>query len=182
MTDAARSPYTFIRTATREEIEKADIAVCVLGRAEIEGFRIGSAVDHLMVLTDEDETCRRLESKVMLVVEGYDNDSRKLFEIPECVAFVRALTSEWPHWYHFLDRSTDEPGLLLWLLVDPTDLLHDEDGATLRCAGELRCAHERLLVALDRMHDRLDYDAPTRERIRVEILQSLRESGFKSLR
>ena len=53
-----------------------------------------------------------------LVMQGFDEDPRELYKIPECVRFVRALAGEWNFWLHFTDLEGDSLGVLLRMLVD----------------------------------------------------------------
>jgi len=176
---SAPSPYTFIRTATQDQIERADFPVFVFHREEIEKHQIGPAIDRLMVLTDNDETARALEGRLMLVIEGYESDPREFYEIPECVAFVRAVTEEWPQWFHFLEPDEGSLGLLMCLLVDHMTTLDGGGNKLLKFANEQ--VHERvaaLRFALDCMHDRLEFDEENRALARAQIMDGLRLAGF----
>ena len=43
--------------------------------------------------------------QMSIIFDGYDDDERELFEIPEVVRFVRDLDSAFPYWAFFLSRK-----------------------------------------------------------------------------
>jgi len=103
-----------------DKLHSADIPVLmlVISRREVDTFNIGSAVDRLMSLSDTKARTLRLANSMHLVMQGFDDDPRELYMIPECVRFVRALAGEWNFWLHFTDLEGDSLGVLLRMLVD----------------------------------------------------------------
>ena len=65
----------------------ADLAVVVISRADIEEFRVGNTVGHLMLFSDDAAQVRRFAGRMVVQVEGYDDDPLPLLLIPECVWF-----------------------------------------------------------------------------------------------
>lgn len=89
-----------------------------LSRVEIEAALTGSAVDRLMQLSDAKHLTVALEGRISLVVDGFDDDQRELHQIPAVVAFIRAITKEWPYWAHFAARDDDTLPVVLRQLID----------------------------------------------------------------
>lgn len=89
-----------------------------LSRREIESGLIGDAVDRLMTLSDSKEHTLLFADSLLVYMDGYDDDPRELFEIPQAVSFFRAVTREWPYWLHFCLKRPDALGVILNLLVD----------------------------------------------------------------
>lgn len=56
---------------------------------------------------------RRSQGKVELLIEGYDDDPRELWEIPEVVAWFKAVEARVKYWFYFLRADTDSPSLPL---------------------------------------------------------------------
>jgi hypothetical protein len=108
----------------------ADLAVVLFTRAEIEAAAVGSAVERLMLFSDVEENVRKYEGRVALMFEGYDSDTRSLVEIPECVAFFRAVDREWSYWLHFLVARPDALNLAFLLLADVRPLSLNSDRRT----------------------------------------------------
>lgn len=99
---------------------KGDAVALLVTRSEIERGTVGDVVDRLMVLSDSRENVVRFAHQVALVVDGYDHDPRELVQIPEVVAFFRAVDAAWPYWLHFMSPEHESLQLALHLLVDLT--------------------------------------------------------------
>lgn len=97
-----------------------DLVILQLTRREIDRGTIGDVMDRLLTLSDTRERTLAYAGKLVLEFEGYDADRRELFEIPEVVRFIRALTAQWSSWLHFLlaHPETHQFGLLYALLCD----------------------------------------------------------------
>lgn len=85
---------------------KADLAIVVITRADIEAFRVGSTVERLLLFSDDANQVMRFAGRMVIQVEGYDDDPRPLPLIPECVRFFRAVDAQWGYWLHFLPPCT----------------------------------------------------------------------------
>lgn len=109
---------TFIRRASRDAIEQASLAVLEITKQDVQRGRLGEVVDRLMMLTDDDLPSSQLQANLVLAFDGFDGDARYLYGIPEVCDFMRALTAQWPHWFHFLERDTPALPGLLCMLVD----------------------------------------------------------------
>lgn len=100
------------------ETSQGDLIILTISRADVESHAIGRTVDALLKLTDSDVAFRRFESKLVVLVEGYDDDPRPLNRIPEARRFIRSLSAAWGYWFHYLvpDPRIFEP--VLTCLVD----------------------------------------------------------------
>src|SRR6218665_1424675 len=87
---------------------KADLAVVVITRADIEALRVGSTVERLLLFSDDATQVLRFAGRMVIQVEGYDDDPRPLVLIPECVRFFRAVDAQWSYWLHFLLPLCDQ--------------------------------------------------------------------------
>lgn len=88
----------------------------VITRQEIESGSLGSVIERLHILTDSAENVERYGSSMIFIVTGYDHDPRELPQIPEVVAYFRALTASWPHWLWFLAPGVGAITLLFAML------------------------------------------------------------------
>lgn len=94
------------------------ILVLSVSRQEVESGNISSALERLLVLIDTPENVRLYRESLLIAVDGYDGDSRELFEIPEVRAFFARLTVEWPYWLWYLACGAGTIGLLMALLCE----------------------------------------------------------------
>ena len=172
---AAMNPaFAFIHKATPRELVESNAAVCVFTREEIECGLIGQAVDRLMQMSDDDDLSRRLEASVFLVIDGYESDSRELYEIPECVRFFRALTNEWPYWFHFLERDNGSLVIAMRLLVEVESVRGSNslERAAIIAEG-LDSALMQLFTGLNGFQERIGLDESHTEAATDQILKAL---------
>jgi len=73
-----------------------------ISRQEVENGNVGRLVNDLRPHHDNLMT-RAGPGCCMFYVEGYDDDSRELYEIPEFLAFVRKANESLPCWIYFSD-------------------------------------------------------------------------------
>ena len=66
--------------------------------------------------------------RYVLLVSGYDNDQRELYQIPEVVSFIKDLNSKLPFWLYFV--NTSDKRFFSWIiacLCQAMSLDHDEE-------------------------------------------------------
>ena len=125
------------------------VLILMLTRGEIESCRQASALERLHVLTDSLENVRRYKGSLIIQVDGYEDDPRELFEIPEVRAFFRGLVQAWPHFLWFAHRGVGSVGLLLALLCD-VRLIRNPNGSIGTEFTSLEEVKATLLNLLDR--------------------------------
>jgi hypothetical protein len=150
-----RPDFVLLQDATREQLLEFDLAICSFSRLEVEAARVGGAVDRLMELSDDDAVARHLEGRLALVFDGYDDDPRELYEIPEVVQFFRAVTAAWPMWFHFLERRGPSLGVAVRLLVDARVAERGSDCRADVDRDVLQAALMRMFEGMNALHARL---------------------------
>lgn len=94
---------------TKENIENSDFD-------EIMGFYndvLENAIDY--------------ENKIMLIIDGYDNDPRELHQIPEVCDYFKTLDKLFPYWFYFLKRDVESlhnPLKMLVFLLIPVKIVN----------------------------------------------------------
>ncbi|WP_284617531.1 hypothetical protein [Aquabacterium humicola] len=133
----------------------ADMAAVLFTRTEVEAGLVGSAVERLMLFSDDARQVRRFAGRVILVFSGYDQDPRPLARIPECVRFFRRLDEHWSYWLHFLvpDPEVIRLALLLRLDVDVRMQRGLQVGYGLRRPSQLAEVLHRWFGAMNALHD-----------------------------
>lgn len=96
----------------------AGLVVILFSRANVEGGLTGDALVRLMSLSDSLSFVGALADKLTFKFEGFDNASREISQIPECISFFRALTKQWPYWFHFLEKNDTSISMVFHLLCD----------------------------------------------------------------
>lgn len=156
----------------------ADLAVVLFTRSEIEVAAVGSAVERLMLFSDVEENVRRYEGRVALMFEGYDSDPRSLVEIPECVAFFRAVDREWSYWLHFLVARPDALNLAFLLLADvrPLSLGSDRRTFAVNDPDQLTNLLARLFSSMNTLQANYDIPDLVSRRRTEAVLRSLSQA------
>lgn len=80
-------------------------------RVWVESNDLRPAVAALQRVLANTEAVHQFKGRVHLFFDGYDDDPRELWEIPQVHAYVRALDTEFPYWLWFMEP--DDSTLLL---------------------------------------------------------------------
>lgn len=157
--------------------QDADLAVVVISRADIEACRVGSAIQRLMLFSDDAAQVHRFAGRMMLAVEGYDADPRPLVLIPECVRFFRALDAQWNCWLQFLVPEPDQLQLIVLMLVDVDVEVGGGCGPLtgwrLRHPEQLAGALERLFSGMNALHEAFDVPEAHNEAMTAAVIAAL---------
>ncbi|MFC0676694.1 hypothetical protein ACFFGH_02345 [Lysobacter korlensis] len=165
--------FAYLHSADREELLRADALVVVLNRREVESDRVGYTIDHLMRLSDDPVLAQKFEGRVYLVFEGYAG--KQPYESAASRRFFRALTDQWPYWFHFLERREGSLRLALRLLVDVTEV-HRVGAAPVAVidVALLNTTVDGMLHGLAGIHQDLRIGADYTSRASSDVLQALR--------
>lgn len=86
-------------------------------QADIASGRVGHLVDQLMQLSDTLEGVLNWKDKLIIRIELPHTEQREASEIPEVVHYFQVLTSQWPFWLHFAEKTGGTVGTVLRLLI-----------------------------------------------------------------
>lgn len=84
----------------------------VISRQAVEACDVASILTRLKLLLETREDAWRYRGQMTLVVDGYNDDPRKLVDITEVRAFLRELDQRWPYWAFFFNLTDDSIKLL----------------------------------------------------------------------
>ena len=89
--------------------------------------------EYVALLDDATGTVQSFESvfqKYVLLISGYDDDPRELYQIPEVVSFIKDLTSKLPFWLYFI--NTADKRFFSWMIACLCQAMSlDEDDQTI---------------------------------------------------
>jgi hypothetical protein len=85
----------------------------MISRREVEAGDLDSVLSRLKVFRANREDTWRYRGQMTLVVDGYNNDSRELVDIPEVRQLLRLFEAAWPFWAFFFNQVDDSIKLLL---------------------------------------------------------------------
>ncbi len=124
-------------------------------RVWVETGDLKPALDVLQPVLADAEAVHRFKARVHLFFDGYDNDARELWVIPEVHAYVRALDAEFPYWLWFM--ALDDPTLLLLVACCCRVAAHDSHGNKVGVTvypAEIAAFLDRHLIALQKLATR----------------------------
>jgi hypothetical protein len=106
-------------------------AVVTLSRDRIEAMDLGAALRVLNPLLESSATVRACRDSLAISVSGYEQSTRRLYEIDEARAYIGTLDEEWPYWFYFVPKR----------------------GATLRMLTACVCRITDSSLGLPQLHD-----------------------------
>ncbi len=134
-----------------------DSIVLVVSREEVQKLDLSSCLQVLDSLIESREKAMRFRDRVVFGVDGYNDDPRELFEIPEVRTFIRELDAKWPYWFFFLSKATDALKMIMLSLCR----YQKAGGGLIRYdPKDVKLFLVSHFVALNRIFDRFDFDKP----------------------
>ena len=101
------------RSDGRSQTLLDDVGVDWLGvavsRSDVENGDTSATLGTLSGLLDTDATVRRFRGRVNVSFDGFNDDPREIYEIPEIRRFCAELDARFPYWLYFL--STEDSSL-----------------------------------------------------------------------
>ena len=95
----------------------------VISRQQVESGDTQDPMVFLQHLVSNANTALEFKGRVSLIVDGYNDDARELFEIPEVRRYISALDGLWPYWFMFLSQADDSIKTLESCLCDTIEVI-----------------------------------------------------------
>lgn len=100
-----------------------DPVILMFSRRQVEACDVDEPLPFLRSLTTDRHTALEFCGRLSLVVDGYNDDPRELFEIPEVRAYINRLDQAWPRWFFFLSQADESIKLLESCLCDTIEVV-----------------------------------------------------------
>lgn len=127
----------------------------VLDKQIIQSGFTNSVLSALKVMALTPEITRQHANVVHLTFEGYDEDPREVYEIPEIRSFVYKLHEQFPYWFHFLNKVDTSLLIVFFCLMDVTVDRKETGSVQIRLPdGGLSMVINDLFVAMNSLYDR----------------------------
>lgn len=115
----------------------------LISREHVESREHQPVLDALLAMTQTAAAVRAHASNVELVFDGYDDDQREVYLIPEVRAFVRELNERFPYWLHFDCKSEASLFCIMAALIPIEEVAHL--GGEVRLRFKAGSKHSQLL-------------------------------------
>jgi hypothetical protein len=90
-----------------------DKIVIQVPRWAVEKKNFDFMLDTLYDLIEDEDSIKRFKNSLTIGFDGYDKDSRDLWEIKEVREYIRGITLKFPHWFYFCSIEDHS----LWLIL-----------------------------------------------------------------
>lgn len=174
-----KAMYISLTATTGEHMqamaEESDLVVIEISHSEILSGITGDTVDRLMQLSDSKSFTEKFANSTILVVDGYGDDPRELHQIPEVTKFVRAVTGQWPYWFHFLEKAGPSIGLILQLMCDQ-EAVHEGGklrGFRFKEKEQLRVQMMTMFNAMNRLYEHHAFESIKATEMTGEVMAAL---------
>ncbi|MGV3604306.1 MAG: DUF4365 domain-containing protein [Dyadobacter fermentans] len=88
-----------------ERIKDSSLTLLSVSREEIEALETRWFIELLEKLTINDEMVKRTKGKISFLIDGYNDDDREIYEIPEIRDWIKKVVPEFKYWGYFLNME-----------------------------------------------------------------------------
>ena len=110
--------------------QQSDGTVLQIAQEAIQNCDTSEYVNMLHGATGTVQSFESVFQKYVLLISGYDDDPRELYQIPEVVSFIKDLNSKLPFWLYFV--NTADKRFFSWMIACLCQAMSlDEDDQTI---------------------------------------------------
>ena len=95
--------------------QESDYIVLQIAQEAIQNCDTSEYVNMLHGATGTVQSFESVFQKYVLLISGYDDDPRELYQIPEVVSFIKDLNSKLPFWLYFV--NTSDKRFFSWMIA-----------------------------------------------------------------
>ena len=95
--------------------QESDYTVLQIAQEAIQNCDTSEYVTLLHGATGTLQSFTEAFQKYVLLISGYDDDPRELYQIPEVVSFIKDLNSKLPFWLYFV--NTSDKRFFSWMIA-----------------------------------------------------------------
>jgi hypothetical protein len=116
--------------------------------------------------------------RVSLIVDGYNDDARELFEVPEVRRYIKALDDQWAFWFFFLSQADDSIKILESCLCDTIEVIPGVASIDLE---QMERSLARHFTALNRLCEALAIPDEINQEISEGIIAFIHNSAVQKI-
>ncbi|WP_219952006.1 hypothetical protein [Dickeya zeae] len=136
----------------------------IVSRDEVESKDLSKILNKLKPLIISKKLASKSEGKIEISFDGYNHDSRELFQINEVIDYVKSFSNEFPYLFYFIKKDSVYKTLLIIYLCHYHDKNSDE--ACLSFFNDQFCG-------LNQITDWLNMSLDENKRITEEVTNSI---------
>jgi len=152
--------------------------ILMFSRRQVETCDIDEPLQFMRRLTADRQTALEFSGRISLVIDGYNDDPRELFEIPEVRAYIKRLDQEWRYWFFFLSQADESIKLLESCLCETIEVV---PGVTSVDMEQLERSLARHFGAMYLLGDELDLPEEMCEEVAEGIIAMFRNAAVERI-
>ena len=156
----------------------AEPVFLMFSRRQIEACDVDEPVAYLRGVSADRHAALELCGRISLIVDGYNDDPRELFEIPEVRAYIKHLDQEWPYWFFFLSQADESIKLLESCLCDTIEVIPGVASIDLE---QMEHALSRHFSAMNRLCADLSVPEEICEEVAEGIISFIHNAGVERI-
>jgi hypothetical protein len=156
----------------------AEPVILMFSRRQVETCDVDEPLELLRSLTADRRTAIEFCGRISLVIDGYNDDPRELFEILEVRAYIKRLDQAWPYWFFFLSQADESIKLLESCLCDTIEVV---PGVTSIDLDQLDQSLARHFAAMHRLSEELDLPKDACEEVAEGIIAMFRNAAVERI-
>ncbi len=152
--------------------------ILMFSRRQVETSDLAEPLQFLRRLTADRHTALEFCGRISLVVDGYNDDLRELFEIPDVRAYIKRLDQEWRYWFFFLSQADESIKLLESCLCETIEVV---PGVTSIDLVQLERALALHFGAMNALCEALDVPEEKNEEISEGIISLIHNAAVERI-
>jgi hypothetical protein len=157
----------------------SDPVFLVFSRRQVEACDIGEPLEFLRDLTANPRAALDYCGRISLVIDGYNDDPREIFEVPEVRAFVKKLDQQWSYWLFFLSQADESVKMLESCLCDTIEVV---PGVASIDLDQMEIALARHFGAMNRLCEALNVPGEKNEEIADGVISLIRNASVDQIK
>ena len=146
----------------------ADWLGVVVSRSDVESNDVSATLQTLSAVLDDATTVRRFQGRVSVSFDGFNEDRREIYEIPEIRRFCTGLDAHFPYWLYFLSTEDSSLKIMTFCLCK---VEKKGPGLVMLNGDDLgRFLHSHF-VAMNELFDRYSLDPRTNQAISDAVIK-----------
>lgn len=116
---------THIKNRSEDFTDKSDLFSLLISNSSVVNFEYSALIDFLAYACENKKRLMKMRGSVNLYLDGYDNDDRELYEIPETRKWISLILEHVPGLSFFLSKENYSDFLRLYFLCSAQIQVHD---------------------------------------------------------
>ncbi len=152
--------------------------ILMFSRRQVETCDIDEPLQLLHRLIADRRSAIEYGGRISLVIDGYNDDPRELFEIPAVRAYLKRLDQEWPYWFFFLSQADESIKMLESCLCNTIEVVPGVASIDIEQMERVLARH---FGAMNRLTEKLDLPKEKCEELAEGIISLIHNAAVEQI-